>query len=162
MAQRTQRQQHEDQTDIQKVIRNVRPKLKFVSPLSYSIIWGFGIFNIALGLALTQLPYPTPQPTLVIINEIFGYLFWGVLFTVLGVLKLYFIKRNDWANIRRSLIIALLFKAIWLFAIIIQIFSGQGNIAILVIWIFITYIQASTYIHFVPNEAREYLDDRGR
>lgn len=133
-------------------IKKARPNLKLIAPLSYATIKGFGVFNILLGIALMfhRADNTADSETLIIIHEAFGFMVWGLAFMVLGIIKLHALHSNDWQRIRKILIIAMLFHSIWLFALLIHVLVGQGALSILVMWGFLTYIQALIYIHFIP------------
>ena len=137
-------------TEIEKRIRQARPKLKLVSPLAAAIIMGYGFVNLALGLGLWIYVNPTPDSTFAVITPLTSFHFWAVVFTVLGVFKLYSYFRNDWSKMRLSLIIGVLIKSIWFIALFFRFLDG-GSVLLLVIWFFFMYIQIVTYIHFIPN-----------
>ena len=132
--------------EIKQQIKELRPSLRSVAPLTWSIILGFGILNLVLGASLIY--YPLGQPV-AIITPVTPLAFYGWLFIVLGVLMLYHLWRNNWKWLRRLLILGVLIKSIWLFALVLRLFDG-GSAIILTLWLFLTHVQAMTYIHFIP------------
>lgn len=139
--------------EIAQAIKEARPKLKRVSPLVAKIVIGFGVINILLGigLATTQASLATP---LVVAPEQFYYQLWGFLFFTLGVAMLWLYARNSWRGMRYTFVIGMCFKFMWAIALVVRYFSGEfSNPLVLIIWLFMAYIQAVTYLHFMPQPA---------
>lgn len=148
--------------DISHSIKEARPRLSKVSPLAAKIVLGFGIVNILLGLGLasTQARLAT---SLVIAPNQFAYQAWGAAFTFLGILMLLGYYHNEWKFMRQTFIIGMAFKFAWAIALVVRYTSGQqSNPLLLIIWLFFAYIQAVTYIHFlpIPTVARGGEDER--
>jgi hypothetical protein len=137
-------------TEINKRIQEARPNLRLVSPLAAAIVLGYGVVNIALGVGLFFYVNPSPDSTFAIITAWTPFQLWGVVFLALGLFKLYTLYKNDWVNMRRSLIVGILIKSVWFIALFFRFLDG-GSILMLVIWFFFMYIQMVTYIHFIPN-----------
>lgn len=139
--------------EIAQAIKEARPKLARVSPLVAKIVIGFGVINILLGigLATTQASLATP---LVVAPERFYYQLWGFLFFVLGVAMLWLYARNSWRGMRYTFVIGMCFKFMWAIALVVRYVSGEfSNPIVLIIWLFMAYIQAVTYLHFMPQPA---------
>lgn len=136
---------------IEKQIMNARPRLRLVSPLAAAIFLGYAVTNVALGVGLFMYSDPTPNATFSVITNYTPFKLWGLVFIGLGLFKFYTYAKNDWKKMRLALVGGLLVKSIWAFALFIRFLSG-GSIVLLVIWLFFAYVQAVTYIHFIPNE----------
>lgn len=138
-------------TNIEKQIQKARPSLKLVSPLSYLIVATMAVFNIILGLSflllIDQSRFSAP---LLIVNEIFTFNFWGVVFIAIGMLKLYSLVHNDWNLARKSLILGVSVKAAWTVALIIRMLVSPGTFFLTLCWVTIGIIQMSCYIFFLP------------
>ncbi|MFA5172581.1 MAG: hypothetical protein WC426_13550 [Sulfuriferula sp.] len=132
--------------EIKQQIKELRPGLRQVAPLTWSIILGFGILNLVLGASLMY--YPLGKPV-AIITPYTPLALYGLIFVVLGVFMLLNLYKNNWKWLRRLLIIGVLIKSVWLFALVLRLFDG-GNAIILALWLFLTHVQAMTYIHFIP------------
>jgi hypothetical protein len=137
-------------TDIAKKIREVRPKLKTVSPLTAAIMLGYGVINILLGLGMLVYVNPSPDAQFAIINDVVTFQVWGIIFILLGLTKLYGYFKNDWKLMKVSLVLGLVVKATWAIALFIRFLDG-GSILLLIVWLFFAYIQFVTYINFIPN-----------
>lgn len=135
--------------EIKHQIHELRPSLRLIAPLTWSIMLGFGILNLVLGLSLMYYPLGRPVAVVTEFTPLWGY---GLVFMVLGVFMLYNLWRNNWKWLKRLTICGLLIKSIWLFALVLRLFDG-GNAIILALWLFLTYVQAMTYVHFVPKNA---------
>lgn len=140
-----------DSHEVTKAIKEARPRLSLVSPLVSKIILGFIVMNIALGISLlAKLGYITNG--LVIAPNEFVFQIWGGVFIALGVTKLFAYIRNDWKWLRMILVIAVFIKIIWMLALIVRYVTGEfSNPFLLIIWMFITHVQAFAYIHFMPT-----------
>src|SRR5690554_655354 len=101
--------------NIEKELSKVRPRIDEVNPIVAKGILGFGIFNILLGLSLF-IRSSRFEGEIVLLNYILDYRLWGVIFSVLGCLMLYYYIRNDWNWMRRTQLIAVFLKSVWLFA----------------------------------------------
>jgi hypothetical protein len=132
-------------------IRKARPKLKQVSPLSYHIILVMAIFNIALGLTLIYgIDQNRLSASLIIVNNLLSYHFWGTVFIAVGILKLFALKTNNWNLSRKTLLLGVSIKAMWAVALIFRIFVSPGTVFITVTWLCIAALQMSCYIFFMP------------
>jgi hypothetical protein len=136
----------DNMNDVKQKLKELRPSLRKVAPLTWSVILGFGIMNIVLGVSLMSYPLGTP---IAIVTRFTPMAFFGAVFLILGTLMLFKLWQNDWRWLRGLLLAGLLIKTIWTFALLIRLFQG-GNAIILCLWLFITHVQASTYIHFIP------------
>lgn len=141
------------------VIRKARPKLSVVSPLATRLIGGFGVFNVLLGLVLYQLRVGS---TLILINNIFSFQFWGVIYALIGIAHLVSLKVNSWKGARYSLFAGVAIKSLFLAALVIQTLEhGAANLSILVIWAFLAYVQAMVYVFFSPTaESIENFEEK--
>lgn len=134
--------------EVKRKIKELRPNLRHIAPLTWTLILGFGVLNLVLGVSLMYFKLGTP---LAIVSEITPLPLYGVYFFMLGVFMLYHLVRNNWRAMRVLLLMGLLIKTIWLFALVIRLFQG-GSAIILSLWLFITYVQAMTYIYFIPTQ----------
>jgi hypothetical protein len=142
-------------------LREARPSLRLVSPLAHWIVLLLGIFNIFLGLTLMfGIDKQRLSASLIIVNEITSYTFWGVVFILLGILKLYSLKINNWRLSRNSLIIGVAIKAMWSVALIFRIFISPGTVFITLCWLIIAAMQMATYIFFMPPSTEGYKQRR--
>src|SRR5690349_10940095 len=100
-------------TTIETKLSNIRPRIEKISPIAGYAVLGFGILNVLLGIALAFY-FARVASDVVILNYIFNYQFWGVLFFISGVMLLWGFYKNNWPLMRRWLTIALFFKFMWL------------------------------------------------
>lgn len=137
--------------DLQKQLRNARPRLKVVSPLAHAVVMIFGIINILLGVSLFFAIDQSKIPTsLIIVNEVFNYHFWGIIFIVLGSIKLISLKLNNWNLSRKSLLLGVAVKAAWALALVVRALASPGTWLIAILWIALAAIQIATFIYFMP------------
>lgn len=138
-------------TNLQREIRNARPRLRLVSPLVHWVILVMGIFNILLGISL-YLAFDAARVSapLLIVNDLFTYRFWGIVFVALGILKLYSLWANNWNLAKNSLLVGISVKAAWAIALTIRSLTSPGTLLINFIWLALAAIQVGTYIFFMP------------
>jgi hypothetical protein len=135
-------------SDISRKIANARPPLSKAAPLTFAICWGFAVVNVVLGLGLILL-YSTPVP--IAVANILSYREWGVLFLILAIVTAYGLITNNWNITRRTQLIGVLIKTIWMIALIFRSFMFPPTILITAVWFFFVYVQGMTYVHFVPT-----------
>lgn len=142
-------------------LREARPKLRVVSPLAFWIVFIMGVFNILLGLTLMYgIDRNRLSASLIIVNEFSSYTVWGVIFIVLGIVKLYSLKLNNWKLSRQTLIIGVAIKAMWSIALVFRIFISPGTVFITLCWLCIAAMQMATYIFFMPPNIGKYKQRR--
>lgn len=138
-------------TSIEKEIQKARPSLKMVTPLAHAIILVFAVFNILFGLSLFfAIDQTKITASLLIVNNVFSYKFWGVVFILIGLLKLFALKTNNWDLSRKSLIVGVAIKAAWAVALVVRSFTSPGTFLVSIIWVALAAIQISTFIFFMP------------
>lgn len=136
--------------EITQAIKEARPKLSVISPLVSKIIVGFIVMNILLGVSLIT-KFGFIVNGLVIAPNEFIFQLWGAVFVLLGITKLIAYRKNNWPLIRHILVVAVFIKLIWAIALVIRYVSGDfSNPFLLIVWLFITHVQAATYVHFMP------------
>lgn len=133
--------------EVKTKLKELRPGLREVAPLTWSLILGFGILNLVLGVSL--MTYPLGQQV-AIVTTYTPLPLHGLYFVILGALMLVNLWRNNWKWLRILLLAGLLIKAVWLFALVVRLFTG-GNAITLSLWLFITHVQAVAYVHFIPT-----------
>jgi len=138
-------------TTIEKQIQKARPLLKTVTPLAHWIITIFAYFNILLGISLFfAVDQSKITASLIIVNDIFSYRFWGVIFIAIGVLKIFALKTNNWDLSRKSLLVGVSIKAAWALALVVRSLTSPGTWLVTIIWLALASIQIVTFIFFMP------------
>lgn len=140
---------------ISQKIKQVRPKLRVISPISAAGIAGFAVFNCVLGTALAFEQARTVE--FFIVNEVFSYQVWGGMFVTLGLYMGISLLINSWRNMRWSLLIAIFLKLWWFMALVAREFiqDGNNNLMLIIMWSFITYLQLVLYVNFIPKGIEE-------
>lgn len=146
---------------LKEAIRIARPKLRTVSPLAHWVMTVMGVFNLFLGVSLfTAFDANRVSSSLLIVNSITTYQFWGVVFVILGLIKLYSLLKNDWNLARHSLLIGVAIKAAWAVALLIRALTSPGTLLVAFLWIALALIQMGTYIWFMPPAISSYKQRR--
>lgn len=136
--------------DIKKQLQKIRPKLRLVAPLTYSLCWGFALLNLVFGLAMILVQRGELRPPLDIV-AVLSWTIWGMIFLSIGLVMMYALLRNNWGLIKNIQLLGLGVKTTWLIALIIRSFESPASILITAVWLFLTHTQAMTYIHFMPQ-----------
>lgn len=138
-------------TNIEKQLQHARPRLKLVSPLAHWTVLVMAWFNILLGSAmLLVLDHRIFSSPLLIVNDVFTFQFWGILFLGLGLLKLWSLKINDWRLSRNTLLLGVAVKAAWMVALTFRSVIEPQTLFINLCWITIALLQMGAYVYFMP------------
>lgn len=120
--------------------------------MTYHICQGFAATNITLGLGFIFLMDPNRlSAPLLLVNDIFTFEIWGLTFIVLATYMTYGLVTNNWSYLKRSMLIGLSIKITWLTTLIIRVTESPSTILLVAIWMFFAYIQAVTYVYFLPT-----------
>ena len=120
-------------------------------PLISYIMRGFVVFNLILGAGLFSNVARTRE--FFIINEVFTYQFWGVLFFLSGLLQLYTLIKHNNRLIRISLMVGVILQTFWMIALVVrQIESFDSNLFLLIFFGIILYIKFGVYL-YLPKRA---------
>ncbi len=136
-------------TDISKKIREARPNLSVVSPLVWSICWGYVVVNVFIAHSLW-----VGTTSFILDRRI-----WAVVFLLLGAGLARSLVRNDWKAIKRFLTAGLFIKSTWTIYLVLITIQYPSTSGILGLWLFMSFVQAMTIIHFVPNGANGGTSD---
>lgn len=148
-------------TTIEKQIQQARPRLRVVTPLAHWIIVIFAVFNLLLGVSLFfAIDQSKISAPLLIVNDFFTYRFWGVVFILIGALKLFALKTNNWDLSRKSLVVGVAIKAAWAIALIIRTLTSPGTALVTIIWLALAIIQITTFIFFMPPSMQAFKQPR--
>lgn len=144
-----------------KQIQKARPSLKTVSPLAHWTMMVMAVFNLLLGAALFfSLDSIRFNESLLIVNNLLTFKFWGLVFFIIGLLKLYSLKTNNWELARHTLIVGVAIKATWAVALTIRAFVSPGTFFVDLIWVTLAALQMGAYIHFLPPQLVGYQDGK--
>ncbi len=135
--------------DLKQALKEARPKLSEIAPLTSAICWGYVAVNLILGLGMIFIYQGTIAP--ISIASILSYPMWGSLFVLAAVVGGYGLLTNNWKLTRHAQLYGLALKAVWAIALIIRCFEYPQTILITAVWIFFAYIQAATYVYFLPT-----------
>lgn len=132
-------------------MKDIRPSLKSVAPLTAWNVRGFGILNtFLLGVGLYFL-----APYIKSFHAV-GTLpirIWTFIFLIHGLFILGFLKTNNWRAIKTSLLIGCFIKIAWVLQFVsLSIQTPTPLILSLMgFGILLLYIQIGTYINFTPK-----------
>lgn len=123
------------------------PRIKQVNGLLNLGVLSFGWFNLVLGASLFFQASSTNE--FFIINEVFTYQFWGIVFFIGGISLLVGHLLNYWTWMRWTILGLLFTKFIWLTALISRQFTDPGSNTFLILFFgLITFLQIGGYLYF--------------
>jgi len=131
--------------ELERRIKQIRPALRLVAPLTFFIMIGFAALNIFIGASLFDFNFGLP----LVVAGIISLHAWSAIFITHGLLILSAIQHNSWAWLKRLLLVGVTIKTIWLFELISLAIRG-GSPFFVFVWSFLLYLQISTYIYFAP------------
>lgn len=145
-------------TEVDKIIKIIRPSLRVVAPHTYWFTIGFGTFNLLVGIFLLGIPGLVKLELL----SIFNIKVWAAIFLIMGLSSIYFILRNSWKVSRKLALVGVILKAAWWFELLSVIITDQSPYMVLVkalflVWSLLLYLQIFTYIYFTPKASRDDL-----
>lgn len=148
-------------SNIKHELRVARPKLRMVSPLAHAIVLVMVLFNVVLGINLIfNIDQGRLSASLIIVNDVLTFKFWGVVFILIGLIKLYALVTNNWKVSRQSLLLGVSIKAMWAIALVVRIFISPGTLLMATLWLCIAALQMACYIFFMPPNIENYNQRR--
>lgn len=149
-------------SELLKELHKARPKLRTVTPLAHAVLLVYAFFNIFLGVSLfVTIDQSRITSPLLIVNDVFSYKFWGVLFVVLGLFKLFALKTNNWDLSRKSLLVGVAIKAAWALALVVRSTANAGTWLITLMWLALAAVQIVTFIFFMPPAVQTTKQPKG-
>lgn len=135
-------------SNIDRTLKDIRPSIRAIAPLTYYICWGFALFNIAVSIPL----YRLNEVNFSIVGAI-SIKVWAVIFLLMGLVKLWSLIVNNWKLARTLLIVGVAIKSAWLMELLARTVNGKSFILV-AIWALLIYLESTTYVHFIPVERR--------
>lgn len=118
--------------------------LRQTAPWLFFVCLAYGITNIMIGLGFyNTTPKVSPY---VLIHGFFDSQFWGAVFFTVGVLGLLSLISNRRKIIRGVMVLGLLVKSLWFYALLIKI--SWATLAAIGVWGLIFAIQLVTVIYY--------------
>lgn len=147
-----------------KTIKQLRPKLKTVAPLTFWICVGFALVNAIIFGILTQVETTVKDVGVPIVTQTLTFDVWGWWFLALSVLMTYGLIRNNWKVLKRALMLGLVSKLLWSYGLLFMIYKGNPVFVTFTLWAFLAWVQAWTIIFFTPTitDKRDTLPENER
>ena len=138
---------------LKREIREARPNLKDVSPMSYWFIMLMGVFNLFIGMAFIIALKDVDDPVFNVITQVIPFWLWGVIFFALGIAELYSLKVNSWKLARKTLLTGVTLKSGWAVALTLKtLIAAPDNAFLTACWVAIAVTQVICYVHFLPPQ----------
>lgn len=139
-------------SDIDKIIKVIRPSLRKIAPQTYYFTLGFGTLNVLVGFALFML-YSLVKLELI---GVIPVRLWGIIFFITGLSSLYFIVTNNYKISRGLALTWIVINSAWWLELVAGFITNHSPF-ILFIWSFLLYLQIINYIYFTPRVSRDEL-----
>lgn len=139
------------QKDVRHEIQELRHRLYKVSPLVFAITGIFIGMNIVIGVVMAiAFDESRVVASLLIVNDILTYRFWGFIFIGLALFQGWALYKNNWNLVKKSLLSGVVVKTFWAVGLVLRAFVEQGTLLIALPWITLALIQIATVIFFLP------------
>lgn len=137
--------------DVRHEIQELRHRLYKVSPLVFAITGIYIGMNIVIGVVMAvAFDESRVVASLLIVNSILTYKFWGFAFLGLAAFQGWALYINNWNMIKRALLAGVVIKSFWAVGLILRAIVEQGTLLIALPWITLAIIQIATVIFFLP------------
>lgn len=139
------------------------PRLRGLAPLTFWSTLVFASLNFLIGISLFfELDANRVSASLLIVNDILSYQFWGVVFFALGVGKYYALYANKWNLTKKLMLGGVAVKAGWTIALVVRAMISPGTILVALLWLALAVIQVFIVIFFVPSLHIEQQLEEGK
>lgn len=132
-------------------LAKARPRLRYVSPLSFWIVMIYASLNLLIGLDFfLEFDKLRLVTSLLVVNSVTNYHFWAIVFTALGLAKFYSLFTNNWTLMKNLLLTGVAIKAMWAIALLVRVLIAPGTVLIALLWVALALVQIVTFIYFMP------------
>lgn len=144
----------------------LRHRLSKVSPLVFAITGIYIGMNIVIGVVMAiAFDESRVVASLLIVNSIMTYKFWGAVFLALAVFQGYSLVKNNWKLVKLSLLSGVVVKTFWAVGLCLRAVVENGTLLIALPWITLALIQIATVVFFLPpvydfREVDDEVDNR--
>lgn len=135
---------------IKQQLDSVRPKLKFIAPLTYRLCQGFAGVNLIIAIYFLFITTNLKNAPLAITQGFLGFTAWGLIYLALSGLFAYGLYKNNWKLLRVSLGLGLTAEMMWTLALVLLVSTGYPIFGIMILWLSMTWTTAWTLVHFLP------------
>jgi|ERR1043165_317250 H+/Cl- antiporter ClcA len=137
-------------SDIDRMVANIRPKLRHIAPQTFWFSVGFGVFNAIIGWSLYNL-------TILVNLRLVGIVpirWWAAIFFVHGLSMLVSLAINNWKMTRALHFVGVLIKSAWWLELFAATIVGRTAF-LLYIWSLLLFLQIVVCIYFTPRVNRD-------
>lgn len=122
------------------------PTYRALSPIGFFISWAFIPFNVVLAYYLYAQKSGIPL-------VLFPLKIWAFLFMVVAVYLLIGLMRNNLKHIRWAMILGVIFKTYWAWALLIYAIRDGfvHDLYLLDLWFLVAFVQALVAIYIPPR-----------
>lgn len=137
--------------DLKHELNELRHRLYKVSPLVFAITGIYIGMNIVIGIAMiTAFDQSRVVASLLIVNQLLTYKFWGCVFLALAAFQGWSLYKNNWKYIKLSLLSGVVVKTFWAVGLCLRAVVENGTLLIALPWITLALIQIATVVFFLP------------
>lgn len=137
-------------SNIDRTLKHLRPSLRLMAPQTFWFSFGFGIFNVAIGIALLAVKILF---TLKVVG-IIPLPVWGFIFLTQGLAMLGSLMVNNWKTTRIINILGVAIKTAWWLELISITIIGRSPF-LLYVWSLLLFLQVINCIYFMPRVSRD-------
>jgi hypothetical protein len=137
-------------SNLDRALKQIRPRLRTIAPQTYWFSIGFGVFNTVVGLSLYNVVI------LVTLNlvGIIPIRAWALIFFLHGVAMLMSLALNNWKLTRALHFVGVSIMSAWWLELIAVTISGRSAF-LLYVWSLLLFLQIVVCIYFTPRVSRD-------
>lgn len=137
-------------SNIDQILKILRPSLRIVAPHSYWFSLVFGVFNVLVGASLLNVKILVKIKFIGIVP----IKVWGLIFLVHGLFMLYFLAKNNWKMVKGLNFVGIGIKTTWWLGLLTLTIKGQSPF-LLYVWSSLIAFQVIIVIYFTPRSTHE-------
>ena len=140
--------------DLRQTIREIRPSLKIVAPMTFYTILSYSIVTILICVNWQLVQREVPEMRMVGLFSIKG---WAIIFVSYSVFTLIALALNEWKWLKKLLIWGILLKIFWVLQLLSVAISHASPIVLssVITWSFFAYLQFLNYNYFTPKREND-------
>lgn len=134
---------------LKQTIREIRPPLRIVAPMTFYTILGYSIVSILIAINFQLVQREVPEMRIVGILSIKA---WAIIFATYACSSLILLALNEWRHLKRLLLLGIIIKSFFVFQLLsVAVADASPTVLSSVItWSFFAYLQYLNYNYFTP------------
>lgn len=135
--------------ELKQTIRQIRPPLRIVAPMTFYTVLGYSIITILISINFQFIQREVPEMRQVGVLTI---KMWAIVFVTYACSSLMLLALNEWRHLKRLLLLGIIIKSFFVFQLLsVAVADASPTVLSSVItWSFFAYLQYLNYNYFTP------------